>query len=112
MLTKHNIIVLSKIKYGESDLIIKAYSKEQGVISYILKGVLKQRKGRLNASSFQVLSQLVVESDYKPNRELQYIKEAHPNYFYKSVHTNVYKASIVMFLSEILVVSNQGGRKQ
>ncbi|WP_353776914.1 DNA repair protein RecO [Winogradskyella sp. 3972H.M.0a.05] len=102
MFIKNNIIVLSKIKYSESDLIIKAYSREQGIISYILKGILKQKKGKLRASHFQLLSQLAVESNHKPNRQLQSIKDARLNYFYKSIHTNVFKASIIIFLSEML----------
>ena len=102
MLTAQNIIVLSKLKYGDNDLIVKAYTRQSGIVSYILKGVLKQGKRKLKASNFQLLSQLNIELNYKPNRQLQNIKEVQQSYFYKTLHTNVFKASIAMFLSEIL----------
>lgn len=102
MLTTQNIIVLSKLKYGDNDLIIKAYTRESGIVSYILKGVLKQGKRKLKVSYFQLLSQLSIELNYKAHKQLQTIREVQQSYFYTTLHTNVYKASIAMFLSEIL----------
>jgi len=39
---------------------------------------------------------------YKPNQSLHFIKEVKFNYIYKSLHNNIYKSAIVLFLSEIL----------
>ena len=36
-------IVLSSIKFGETSLIVRCYTQE-GVHSYLLKGILKQKK--------------------------------------------------------------------
>ena len=44
MLTKNQGIVLSKLKYRDNDLIVKCYTKERGVVTYILRGVLKSKK--------------------------------------------------------------------
>ena len=37
-------IVLSSIKYGETSLIVKCYTQEEGVKSYLIRGVLKPKK--------------------------------------------------------------------
>ena len=102
MLTKNNSIVLSKIKYKDNDLIVKCYTQHRGVVSYILRGVLKSKKGRTKAVYFEALSQIQIEESFKPNRQLQNIKEVKLNYIYKSLHLNIYKSAIVIFLSEIL----------
>ncbi|WP_296384130.1 DNA repair protein RecO [Winogradskyella sp.] len=102
MLTKNNSIVLSKFKYRDYDLIVKCYTQQRGVVSYILRGVLKSKKGHTKTVYFQALSQLQIEENYKPNQSLHSIKEVKPNYIYKSLHTNIYKSAIVLFLSEIL----------
>ncbi|WP_422106899.1 DNA repair protein RecO [Winogradskyella sp.] len=102
MLTRNNSIVLSKLKYKDNDLIVKCYTQQRGVVSYILRGVLKSKKSQKKAIYFQALSQLQIEENYKPNRSLQNIKEVKFNYIYKSLHNNIYKSAIVLFLSEIL----------
>lgn len=102
MLTKNNSIVLSKLKYRDYDLIVKCYTQERGIMSYIIRGILKSKKSQTKTVYFQVLSQLQIEQNYNPNQSLQSIKEVKLNYIYKSLHTNIYKSAIVLFLSEIL----------
>lgn len=102
MLSKNNNIVLSKLKYREYDLIVKCYTEQRGVVSYLLKGVLKSKKGLSRTVYYQALSQLQIEESYKPNQTLHFIKEVKFNYIYKTLHTNIYKSSIVLFLAEIL----------
>ncbi|WP_299365989.1 DNA repair protein RecO [Winogradskyella sp.] len=102
MLAKNNSIVLSKLKYKDNDLIVKCYTQQRGVVSYILRGVLKSKKSQTKIIYFQPLSQLQIEENFKPNRQLQNIKEVRLNYIYKSLHSNIYKSAMVMFLSEIL----------
>ena len=102
MLAKNNSIVLSKLKYRDNDLIVKCYTQQRGVVSYILRGVLKSKRGQTKTVYFQELSQLQIEESYKPTQSLQTIREVKLNYIYKSLHTNIYKSAIVIFLSEIL----------
>lgn len=102
MLIKTNAIVLSKLKYRESDLIVRCYTQELGIISFLLRGVLKSKKGGSKVAYFQLLSQLQIVFTHKSSRSLQSIKESKPKYMYSSLHSNVLKGSIVMFLSEVL----------
>ncbi|WP_055447453.1 DNA repair protein RecO [Lacinutrix mariniflava] len=106
MLLTTNAIVLSKLKYRDNDLIIKCYTQKEGVVSYLLRGVLKSKKGS-KVAYYQLLTQLQLETDFKPSRSLQYIKEVKINHLYSSLHTNVLKSAIVMFLAEVLSSSLQ-----
>ncbi|WP_452224842.1 DNA repair protein RecO [Lacinutrix chionoecetis] len=101
MLLTTNAIVLSKLKYRDNDLIIKCYTQKEGVVSYLLKGVLKSKKGS-KIAYYQLLTQLELVTDFKASRSLQYIKEVKINHLYNSLHTNVLKSAIVMFLAEVL----------
>ena len=107
MIAKTNAIVLSKIKYGDNDLIIKCYTKQFGVVSFLQKGILKSKKGKIKRAYFQLLTQLQLEITYQDNRSLQYIKEVKPHVIYATLHNDILKSTIVMFLSEVLSTSLQ-----
>jgi len=102
MLITTKAIVLSKLKYKDNDLIVKCYTQQLGVITIILRGVLKSKKGNSKVAYFQLLSQLQLVVDYKNNRTLHTVKETKLSYLYMSLHSNVLKSSIVMFLAEVL----------
>lgn len=102
MLVTTNAIVISKLKYKDNDLIVKCYTQQLGVVSLILRGVLKSRRGNSRTAYFQLLSQLQLVIDFKNNRTLHTVKETKINHLYSSLHSNVLKSSIVMFLAEVL----------
>ena len=100
-------IVISSIKYGDSSLIVKLYTHELGLISCMIKGVLKSKKGKLKAAYFQPLTLLSVVISYQEKRNLQSIREVQISHLYRSVHSDIVKQSVVMFLSEVLSSSIQ-----
>ncbi|WP_418508682.1 DNA repair protein RecO [Corallibacter sp.] len=102
MLGSTQAIVLSKIKYRDNDLIVKCYTLNRGVVSYLLPGVLKSKKGTSKAAYFQALSQLLIEEDYRKNKSLHYIKDVKINNVYQSLHSHVIKSAVTMFVAEIL----------
>jgi DNA repair protein RecO (recombination protein O) len=102
MITTTKAIVLSALKYKDSSLIVTCYTFEYGIQSYILHHVLKSKKGKLNPSYFQALSQLEVQVSHKENQSLQKISEVRLKHTYTSLQTNIYKSTVALFLSEIL----------
>jgi DNA repair protein RecO (recombination protein O) len=101
MIVSLNAIVLSKLKYNDNDLIVKCFTLQKGIVSYILKGVLKSKKNK-RIAFFQLLTQLEIETDFKPNRSLHYVKDIKNHILYSSIHQNVYKSAIAMFVSDVL----------
>ena len=104
MFTKNQAIVLSKLRYRDNDLIVKSYTKERGVVSYLIRNAFNKKNNRTIAY-FQPLSQLILEENYRENQSLHYIKEIKVKFPYSSLHTNVFKSSIAIFIAEILSIS-------
>ncbi|GAA4309371.1 DNA repair protein RecO [Pontixanthobacter gangjinensis] len=102
MLIQTKAIVISALKYGEADLIVKAYTLSDGLCTYMLKGVLKSKKGKFKASMFQSLTQLEIIANHRGGGKLEYLKEAKVTSNYQSLHTHPVKLSIAMFLAEML----------
>ena len=101
-LVKTKAIVLSSLKYGDTSLIVRCFTLEQGLKSYLLKGVLKAKKGKIKAAYFQPLTQLNIEANHNNKATLNSIREVHVIHPYKSIYSNVFKQTIVLFLSETL----------
>lgn len=102
MLVNTKAIVISALKYGEADLIVRTFTHKSGLKSYMLKGVLKSKKGKFRASMFQPLTQLEIAANHRDKGTLEYLKDARIAHTYQSLHTNVVKSSLVMFLAEML----------
>ena len=102
MLVTTKAIVFSALKYGESDLVVKCFTESSGVKTYLLRGVLKSKKGKLRASLFQPLTQLEIVASHKDKGTLESIREAKIFHPYESLHTDIMKSSVVLFLSEML----------
>ncbi|MEL6811550.1 MAG: DNA repair protein RecO [Bacteroidota bacterium] len=95
-------LVISSLKYAEADLIVTCFTEAYGLKTYLLRGVLKSRKGKLRASLFQPLTLLQLEAFHKDKGTLERIKEAKVLQPYQTLHTHVVKSSVVLFLSEML----------
>ncbi|MCK5856091.1 MAG: DNA repair protein RecO [Bacteroidales bacterium] len=101
MLVKSRGIVLSSIKYSESSIITKIYTEEFGMLSFMVRGVRK-RKARISASFFQAFTLLNMDISYKPKSNLQNIKELGLAQRTDSLHSDIRKSTIALFLAEIL----------
>lgn len=96
------VIVLSSLKYNDSSLIVKCYTQEEGVKSYLIRGVLKAKKRGLKAAYFQPLTQLNIVANHSNKGFLNSIKEVQVSAPYKTIYKNIIKQSVVLFLSEVL----------
>lgn len=102
MLISSPAIILSKVRYQDNDLIVKCLTRDLGVVSYMIKNISMSKKSKNKFAFFQLLNILDLETNYNSNRSIQYIKDLKVKYNFTSLHTNIYKSSVVMFLSEIL----------
>ncbi len=98
-------IVLSSLKYGDTSLIVKLYTESDGLKTYLLKGVLSSRKGKLKAAYFQPLMQLEIVAVHKNKGTLESLKEVKVDMPYQTLHTHIVKNSLVLFLAEMLSIS-------
>ncbi len=99
---KTKAIVINSIKFGDSDLIVTCYTQLKGVKTYLVRGVLKSKKGKLKKSYFQSLTQLQLVARHNDRGNLNSIKEASISHFYTSIHSDIKKQTIALFLAEML----------
>ena len=102
MLGKGKAIVLSNRRYKDNDLIVRCYTNERGVVSYLQKGALKSGRGKSKSVYFQPLMLLDIVDNFQASRSLQYLKEIKCYYPYKTLYANIYKASLAVFIAELL----------
>ncbi|WP_313805487.1 DNA repair protein RecO [Flavobacterium sp.] len=102
MLVKTKAIVLSALKYQEKSLIVKCFTKSDGLKSYFVPSAFSSRKSNQKIAYFQPLSILEIEANNKNKGTLEYFKEIRLAFPYHSISQDVVKSTIVIFLSEVL----------
>lgn len=101
MLVKTEGIVLRTIKYSETSIITKIFTRELGLQSYLVKGV-RGEKSKNKAVVFLPANILEIDVYKRNNKELQFLKEFRFKSIYHSITFNVIKSAMMMFLMEIL----------
>ncbi len=102
MLVKTKAIVLSSLKFQEKSLIVKCFTLSDGLKSYFVRDAFSGRKGNHKIAYFQSLTLLEIEAVHKNKGTLENFKEIKISHPYLSIPTDIYKSTIVMFLSEML----------
>ncbi len=94
-------IVLSSLKYGDTSLIIRCYTQDFGLKSFIAKGVFSKKKR--NTSLYFPLAEIDLSFQPKSNeQQLVFLKSVQTSHYYESLHFHPIKSAIVFFLAEIL----------
>lgn len=102
MLVKTKAIVISSLKYQEKSLIVKCFTLSDGLKSYFVRDAFSSRKANQKIAYFQPLSILEIEAIHKNKGTLENFKEIKIATPFQSIHSDIYKSTIVMFVSEIL----------
>lgn len=105
MLVETKAIVLHSIKYNDSSLIAHCYTETLGIQSFMLKGILSAKKGKIRKAHFQPLTLLNLQFQHKNKGRLNFIKELRVEQPYQTIYTSIEKNTIALFLSEILYKS-------
>jgi DNA repair protein RecO (recombination protein O) len=103
MVHKTKGIILRSVKYGETSLIVTAFTELFGLQSYIVNNVRttsKQSTGK--AAHFQPAAMLDMVVYHNQFTNLQRIKEFRWGYLYQHVLSDVRKNSVALFMIELL----------
>lgn len=107
MIVETKAIVLTSIKYGDADLIVKCYT-EYGLKTYLIKRIFKLKNKRpsntpkkINIAYFQPLTLLDLTANHNNKGNLNSIREVGVLYLYQSIATDILKQSVALFLAEI-----------
>lgn len=101
MLHKTPGIVFRFTKFGDTSIIVNVFTESFGLQSYIVNGVRSaSAKGKI--ALYQPLTLLDMVVYYKENAQVKRMKEVKCLHHYHSLHTDVKKSTIAMFLAELL----------
>ena len=102
MLVKTKAIVISTLKFQEKSLIVKCFTQSDGLKTYFDRNVFSSQKNNQKIAYFQPLNILEIEANHKNKGTLEHFKEIKLAFPYQTINTNIFKSTIVIFLSEVL----------
>ncbi|KAF2335614.1 DNA repair protein RecO [Flavobacterium daemonense] len=111
MQVKTKAIVISSLKFQEKSLIVKCFTLSNGLKSYFVRDAFSSRKTSQKIAYFQPLSILEIEAVHKNKGTLENFKELKTAVPFQTIHTDIFKSTMVMFLSEVLHYSIQEEEK-
>lgn len=111
MQVKTKAIVISAIKFQEKSLIAKCFTLSHGLKTYFVRDAFSTRKSSQKIAYFQPLTILEIEAVHKNKDTLENFKEIKIGTPFQTIHTDIVKSTIVMFVSEILHYSIQEEEK-
>jgi len=101
MLHKTKGIILHKIKYTDSGIIVQVYTRDFGRQSIMIKGMRSTKSGKHNVM-FQPMFILELVFYYKESRSVQLLKEFSAYHSPADIYADIRKSCIAVFLAEIL----------
>ena len=94
--------VIKSLKNGETSLIVSCYLEDIGFKTFIVKGVYGSKKSKFSKAHFFPLNIININYSFMEGRNLGFIKEVKTEKLYNSLHSDIQKSSVIIFLSEIL----------
>lgn len=101
MLFKTRGIVFRFTKYGETSIIVNIFTEMFGLQSYIVNGV-RSKSSKNKIALYQPLTLLDLVVYHKENANVLRIKEIRCLHPYVTIHQDIRKSAIAMFLNEIV----------
>jgi len=102
MLISTQGIVLQSIKYSDNSLIVKIFTKKNGVVSFMIKNAFS-KKSKQPASFFAPLMVLDVIYNEIHIEKLTFLKEVNIAYPFHSIPMDIKKNSLLLFYQELLM---------
>lgn len=94
--------VLQNIRYGDTSLVVRMYTLNSGLQSYIVKGV-KGKASHYRVALFQPMTFLNFVQYGKPRQGgLAFLKDVELAYVYQTIPFVMNKSAILIYLSELL----------
>ena len=97
-------IIISTTAYTDNSLIIKAYTEEFGLQSYILRAARK-KGGNAKPQHFQALRVVELEISQTPKAKLSSIRSSQLAGSYEHITTDIVKTTLALFLTEVINLS-------
>ncbi len=99
---KTRAIILRTTKYGETSLVVSAFTELFGIQTYMVNGVRTAKKNGFKASLYLPASVVDMEVYHNEKNTLHRIKECNRALVFSNILTDIVKNSIAIFMMELL----------
>ena len=100
MLLETRALILRATKYGDTSLILEAYTEAKGIRKYIVSGVRKARS-RMPASLVQPMNLVDIIAYEREGKDMTRLKEVRPAHIYTRIPFDVYRGTVGLFMLEL-----------
>lgn len=97
-------IVLQQLRYSDSSLIAKIFTKQSGLQSYMIKGAYSKHS-RFKPAYFQPMTIVEFVVSRGRQKDLRFMTEIGLGYHFQTLQQHPVKNAIIMFMSELLYKS-------
>ncbi len=94
-------VVLHCSDYSETSIIVRVFTEQLGIQSYIVKGVRK-KGARIKRNLFSPLSIIQLVANHKEGEGLRVMRDASCEYQLNSIATDMAKTAVSIYISELL----------
>jgi DNA repair protein RecO (recombination protein O) len=94
-------IVLRTVKYSDTSVITKIYTREKGMLSFLILGVYS-KKGAIKPSMLQPLQPVDLHFYFHQNSTLSKVKELVPSILLNNLYYELNRSSIAIFMAELI----------
>ena len=101
LLQKTEGIVLKSIKYSDTSIITKIFTREFGEYSFIIRGV-RGKNNKSKSNIFQPLQILELDIYYHPDKNILKLREYRPAFIYQKIYTDIVTQSTAIFMLETI----------
>jgi DNA repair protein RecO (recombination protein O) len=101
MLEKSEGLVLKTIRFSESSVIVRIFTRERGWLNFHVPGIRSSRN-KSKGNLFQPLQFLELDIYHHPNKQLLKIKEYRPALIYERLPFDMYRHATAVFCLEVL----------
>lgn len=102
MLVKSEAIILQNIKYADKKAVIKAFTKQHGLLTFSTI-ITKSPQSKVKPAGVLPLTVTELSYNLKQNRDIQLLTESNITYVYDDIPRNYLKLAIAQFMNEVLI---------
>jgi DNA repair protein RecO (recombination protein O) len=100
MLVSTEGIVLRQFSFSDTSLIVKIFTRDYGLLSFIIKGVKSKKNNKANL--YKPVNLLALSFYLRENQSLKHVKEAQLLFAPDAQNFGIFKSAITMFMVELI----------
>lgn len=103
MISAGPALVLQTYRFGEQGVVARLYTRQRGLVSFLVKGVYQRRSSK--AALLQPMQQVQVVYTFRENKNLQQLSELKSGPLYHRIPFDAVRLAQLSFINELLAKS-------